>query len=192
MANKHAYSESSDNELVDLACHADRNAMDALLKRYMAKTLVLIHRYVDESADAWDIAQEACVKIYQSINNFRHGSKFQTWHYRIVMNCIHNFYRQNRLTVNLVASNMEDFEMSLEVANKEDPMDILLAEELLTELFEGFSNMSSEFSEAIILYELKGLSYEAIAQKLNCPVGTVRSRISRARTAIEDLIRQHS
>ena len=135
-----------------------------------------------------DISQEVLIKLFQSIASFRQGASFTTWHYRIVMNAISSYFRDPYFKLSSAAVNYEDFDdTSPKFLDFDDPQQLLIAEEVMKMLLIAFNRMPKALSTVMRLYEIDGLSYEQIAIKLDCPVGTVRSRIYRARKYIEDL-----
>lgn len=179
-------SSYTDNELINRVCHKDQQALELLLERYQKKTLFLVHRYVNSAADVQDISQEVLIRLFQSIQSFKHGSSFNTWHYRIVMNTINSYFRSPHQRFAAMAVNCEDFDdLSSNLLSDNDPQQLLIAEEMVHSLLNAFEQMPQHLNEAIILFEIEGLSYEQISAKLNCPIGTVRSRIHRARSLIE-------
>ena len=177
----------SDNELVNLACNKDSLAMDILLTRYDAKTKYLVYRYVQSKEDVQDIAQEVLIKLYQSLGSFRQGASFNTWHYRIVMNTISSYFRDPYYRFTPLAVNYEDFDdSSINLLNIDDPNELLVADEMISMLLDIFDSMPTQLKETIILYEIEDLNYAEIAEKLKIPIGTIRSRLHRARQFIDD------
>lgn len=186
MAERKIKDTANDNELVSLACNNDEQALEQLLTRYHGKTLAMVRRYVDQTDDVQDISQEVLTKIYQSINSFRQGASFNTWHYRIVLNTISSHFRTAEKRFGPMAVNYEDFEgVAPQLLNHDSPQALAIAEELLTLLLSIIDDIPAQLREAMILYEFEGKDYEEISRLMDCPIGTVRSRIHRARKIIE-------
>lgn len=184
-----------DLELIKRAQQGDRRAFDLLVKKYQNRIVQLINRYVKDPAEALDIAQETFLKAYRALPSFRGDSAFYTWLYRIAINTAKNHLsararRPSESEVEL--SESEQFEMETRLRDEETPEEILMSEEVAQAVKEAIEALPEELKTAIILRELEGLSYEEIAQVMGCPVGTVRSRIFRAREAIDRRLRELS
>lgn len=176
----------TDLELVRLACQDNKAALELLLVRYNSITLLIVQRYVDIVADVQDISQEVLIKLYQSLNTFAHGSSFKTWHFRIVMNTISSYFRKPSYRYLASAVNYEDFEnVSPKLLSEDNPHELLIARETMITLKFIFNKMPPELVDVVQFFEIEGISYQEIAEKLKCPIGTVRSRIFRARELIE-------
>ncbi|AOV17269.1 RNA polymerase sigma factor RpoE [Acidihalobacter aeolianus] len=181
-----------DAELVRRVQSGDMRAFDLLVRKYQHKILNLIARYVHEPSAAQDVAQEAFIKAYRGLGNFRGESAFYTWLYRIAINTAKN---------HLVAESRRspEFEVNAEDAERLDgesglkeyatPEGELLSEEIRQRVFNAIEALPEDLKTAITLRELEGMSYEEIAQVMSCPIGTVRSRIFRARESIDRCLR---
>lgn len=183
--------KTSDQLLVEHAQRGDRRAFDVLVLRYQQRIVKLIMRYVRDPSEAQDVAQEAFIKAYRALPGFRGESAFYTWLYRIAINTAKNYLAA------LQRKPMDyDFDpqgpLSAEIDNKlrdeETPEGIALQEELRRTVERSIASLPEELRIAIMLREIDGLSYEEIASAMDCPIGTVRSRIFRAREAIDKSI----
>lgn len=180
-----------DRELVERVKQGDKKAFDLLVLKYQHKIVNLVSRYVHDPSEAQDVAQEAFIKAYRALPRFRGDSAFYTWLYRIAINTAKNFLvAQDRRPPNddIAAS---DAEMYGEPALKEiaSPERMALTDDIQVALNEAIEALPEDLRTAILLRELEGLSYEEIAQSMDCPVGTIRSRIFRAREAIDKRLR---
>ena len=183
---------STDNQLVERVKRGDKRAFDLLVLKYQHKVLALIGRYVRDSAEAEDIAQEAFIKAYRAIKNFRGDSQFYTWLYRIAVNTAKNHLvsRGRRPPGDDISIEDAEYLVGNEALQENDTPDgELLRAELEKVVFTTMAALPPDLKNAISLRELDGLSYEEIAEIMECPVGTVRSRIFRAREAINEKIR---
>ncbi|WP_455385056.1 RNA polymerase sigma factor RpoE [Acidihalobacter prosperus] len=184
--------EAADVELVRRVQAGDTRAFDLLVLKYQHKILHLIGRYVHDPVSAQDVAQEAFIKAYRGLRNFRGDSAFYTWLYRIAINTAKNFLvTESRRTPDYEV-NAEDAEhLNGESGLKEyaTPERELLSEEIKRQIFKAMEDLPEDLRSAIVLRELEGMSYEEIAQVMECPIGTVRSRIFRAREAIDRQLR---
>lgn len=182
----------SDNELVERVRHGDTQAFNALVEKYQFRILKLVNRYVNDPTEALDVAQDSFLKAFRALDKFRGDSAFYTWLYRIAINTAKNHaVSQNR---RIIEADVElvDMEQTLIRANLKDysaPEKILLDVELEQAVTEIIKHLPKELRTAITLRELDGMSYEEIAGVMACPVGTVRSRIFRAREVIERRIK---
>jgi RNA polymerase sigma-70 factor (ECF subfamily) len=181
-----------DNDLVQQVRLGDKQAFDVLVQKYQFKILKLVNRYVNDPTEAMDVAQESFIKAYRALDKFRGDSAFYTWLYRIAINTAKNhLVSQSR---RIIESDVEvvDMEQTLTKANLKDysaPEKILLDVEIENAVNDVIQHLPKELRTAITLRELEGMSYEEIAGIMACPVGTVRSRIFRAREAIERRIK---
>jgi RNA polymerase sigma-70 factor (ECF subfamily) len=181
-----------DAELIEQVRMGDKQAFDLLVQKYQFKILKLVNRYVKDPSEAMDVAQESFIKAYRALDRFRGESAFYTWLYRIAINTAKNHVvSQSR---RMVETNIEilDLDQTLTKINLKDysaPEKILLDVEIEDVINEVIQHLPKELRTAITLRELEGMSYEEIAGVMSCPVGTVRSRIFRAREAIERRIR---
>ncbi|MBS0286147.1 MAG: RNA polymerase sigma factor RpoE [Proteobacteria bacterium] len=181
-----------DYDLVQQVRLGDKQAFDLLVQKYQFKILKLVNRYVNDPSEAMDVAQESFIKAYRALDKFRGDSAFYTWLYRIAINTAKNhIVSQSR---RMVEADVEvvDMEQTLTKGNLREysaPEKILLDVEIEHAVNEVIQHLPKELRTAITLRELEGLSYEEIAGIMACPVGTVRSRIFRAREAIERRIK---
>ncbi|MBG3115341.1 RNA polymerase sigma factor RpoE [Proteus mirabilis] len=180
----------TDQMLVEKVQLGDQKAFNLLVIRYQHKVASLISRYVPQG-DVPDVAQEAFIKAYRAIGSFRGDSAFYTWLYRIAVNTAKNYLvAQGRRppSNDLDASDVENFETSNALKEISNPENLMLSEELRRVVFQTIESLPEDLRGAITLRELDGLSYEEIAVIMDCPVGTVRSRIFRAREAIDNKV----
>jgi len=186
--------EQSDLSLVQLAQRGDAGAFDALVRRYQHKVVKLVLRYVRDPAEAEDIAQEAFIKAYRALPRFRGDSAFYTWLYRIAINTAKNVLAsRGRSPIQYEVDRSDDDDHHDVVANLKDtatPEALALTEEIRSIVTSAIDALPEDLRTAIQLRELEGLSYEEIAAAMECPVGTVRSRIFRAREAIDARLRE--
>jgi len=186
--------EQSDLSLVQLAQRGDAGAFDALVRRYQHKVVKLVLRYVRDPAEAEDIAQEAFIKAYRALPRFRGDSAFYTWLYRIAINTAKNVLAsRGRSPIQYEVDRSDDDDHYDVVANLKDtatPEALALTEEIRSIVTSAIDALPEDLRTAIQLRELEGLSYEEIAAAMECPVGTVRSRIFRAREAIDARLRE--
>lgn len=183
---------NADSELVEQVRHGDKQAFDLLVQKYQFKILKLVNRYVNDPSEAMDVAQESFIKAYRALDKFRGDSAFYTWLYRIAINTAKNHVvSQSRRIIETDVETV-DMEQTLTKGNLKDysaPEKILLDDEIEHAVYEVIAHLPKELRTAITLRELEGMSYEEIAGIMACPVGTVRSRIFRAREAIERRIK---
>ncbi|MCC5866955.1 MAG: RNA polymerase sigma factor RpoE [Gammaproteobacteria bacterium] len=182
---------TSDANLVKRVQQGDRKAFDLLVLRYQHKIIKLIMRYVREPADALDVAQDAFLKAYRALPRFRGDSAFYTWMYRIAINTAKNhLVAQKRRPVDfdLDLQDSEPFDVQHLLKDTDTPEGLVLTEEIRKTVEEAIADLPADLRTAIVLREMEGMSYEEIAQTMECPVGTVRSRIFRAREAIDKRI----
>lgn len=178
----------SDQQLVERVQRGDKNAFNLLVLKYQSKVISLISRYVRNQADVADVAQEAFIKAYRALPNFRGESAFYTWLYRIAVNTAKNYLvsQGRRAPANDVdAEDAEYYEGSDALKEFASPERLMLSDEIKKVVFETLETLPEELRMAISLRELDGMSYEDIAIIMDCPVGTVRSRIFRAREEID-------
>lgn len=177
----------TDQELVEKAQQGDKKAFNLLVVRYQNRVAGLLTRYVSRD-DIPDIVQESFIKAYRSLASFRGESAFYTWLYRIAVNTA-----KNHLTAlgrrppkeDILAEDAESYDAGTQLRETDTPENLVLSNELKRVVFETIENLPEELKMAITLREIEGLSYEEIAGVMSCPVGTVRSRIFRAREAID-------
>jgi RNA polymerase sigma-70 factor (ECF subfamily) len=179
---------TSDQVLVERVQRGDRRAFDVLVLRYQQRIIKLIMRYVQDSSEAQDVAQEAFIKAYRALPAFRGESAFYTWMYRIAINTAKNYLvsaQRRPVDYDLDLQDPKNFELNARLRDDESPEGLALQEELRQTVERTIASLPEELRTAIMLREIDGLSYEEIAQAMDCPVGTVRSRIFRAREAID-------
>lgn len=182
----------SDWMLVERVQRGDRSAFDMLVRKYQHKIIKLISRYVHDSTEALDVAQEAFIKAYRAIPGFRGDSAFYTWLYRIAINTAKNHLvaeSRRPLDHGVDLQDPEQYDMQARLRDMDTPERLLLTEEIQRTVEAAIEQLPEDLRTAIILREIDGMSYEEIAQAMSCPVGTVRSRIFRAREAIDDKLR---
>lgn len=177
-----------DRELVARVQQGDKRAFDVLVQRYQHKIIKLISRYVHDSSEALDIAQEAFLKAYRALPGFRGESAFYTWLYRIAINTAKNYLvAQGRRPPgsDIDAQEAEQYDGQSSLKEYETPERLLLKDEIEATVYRAIDELPEDLRTAITLREFEGMSYEEIAQTMGCPIGTVRSRIFRAREAID-------
>jgi len=181
--------DTSDLSLVQRVQRGDKSAFDVLVLKYQHKVVKLVMRYMRDPADAEDVAQEAFIKAYRALPQFRGDSAFYTWLYRIAINTAKNaIVSRDRSPVEYdldLQNSEESYDMQGRLADTETPEALVLTEEIRTIVNKAIDALPEDLRTAIVLRELEGMSYEEIAASMECPVGTVRSRIFRAREAID-------
>lgn len=183
---------SSDQALVKKVQQGDKKAFDLLVLKYQYKVVGLISRYVQDKHEVLDVAQDSFIKAYRAIGSFRGESAFYTWLYRIAVNTAKNYLvsRSRRPPGSDVELDNEDgFAVYDALLDTSTPDALLNRNRLEAAIHEAIRCLPEELRAALSLREFDGLSYEDIAQIMDCPVGTVRSRIFRAREAVEKQIR---
>ncbi|XSG86641.1 MAG: RNA polymerase sigma factor RpoE [Methylohalobius sp. ZOD2] len=181
-----------DQELVQRVQQGDKRAFDLLVLKYQPKIVQLITRYIKDPSESLDVAQETFIKAYRALAKFRGDSAFYTWLYRIAINTAKNHIaararRPSDSEIELETA--EQFETAIRLKDQETPEGVLLSEEVAEGVRQAIEELPEELRTAITLREFEGMSYEEISQTMNCPVGTVRSRIFRAREAIDKKLR---
>jgi RNA polymerase sigma-70 factor (ECF subfamily) len=177
-----------DQALVERVQKGDKAAFDILVLKYQHKLIKLVNRYVRDPDEAMDVAQEAFLKAYRAINRFRGESAFYTWIYRIAINTAKNYLvASGRRPPNddIDAQEAEQYEGATSLKEQDTPERLLLKDEIHAAITQAIEELPDDLRTAITLRELEGMSYEEIAQTMECPIGTVRSRIFRARDAID-------
>jgi RNA polymerase sigma-70 factor (ECF subfamily) len=186
--------DASDLSLVRRVQRGDKGAFDALVLKYQHKLVKLVMRYVRNPAEAEDIAQEAFIKAYRALPQFRGDSAFYTWLYRIAINTAKNaVVSRDRSPIEYDLdrnSSDESYDMQGRMKDPETPEGLVLTDEIRSTVNAAIDALPEDLRTAIVLRELEGLSYEEIATAMDCPVGTVRSRIFRAREAIDKRLRE--
>ena len=181
-----------DAELVKRVQAGDKAAFDMLVQKYQHKVINLVGRFVSDYAECQDIAQDAFVKAYRAINSFRGDSQFYTWLYRIAANTAKNHLASRARKSPGYAVDVEDaehFEGESRLKEYDNPENLLLTDEIKATVFRAIDNLPEDLKSAITLREIDDLSYEEIADVMDCPIGTVRSRIFRAREVIDKELR---
>jgi RNA polymerase sigma-70 factor (ECF subfamily) len=186
--------DESDLSLVRRVQRGDKGAFDLLVLKYQHKVVKLVMRYVRSPAEAEDIAQEAFIKAYRALPQFRGDSAFYTWLYRISINTAKNAIASRERSPVEYDLDLQDNESSWEAQSRlrdpDTPEGLVLTEEIRETVNSAIDQLPEDLRTAIVLRELEGLSYEEIAAAMECPVGTVRSRIFRAREAIDRRLRE--
>ena len=177
-----------DEQLVERVQRGDKNAFNLLVRKYQHKVVNLVARYVNNPGDVPDVAQEAFIKAYRALPTFRGESAFYTWLYRIAVNTAKNYLTsQGRRppSSDVEADEAEYYGGGEALQEVATPENLALTDEIKRTVFAAIEALPEDLRTAITLRELEGLSYEEIAEIMDCPVGTVRSRIFRAREAID-------
>lgn len=182
----------TDKTLVERVQRGDKKAFDLLVLRYQQRITNLVSRYVRDPGDAMDVTQEAFLKAYRALPRFRGESAFYTWLYRIAINTAKNFLVvQSRRPVegNRETLEAEDYDLRPELRENATPENLALADEIRETIVAAVDDLPQDLRTAITLREAEGMSYEDIADSMSCPIGTVRSRIFRAREAIDNRLK---
>lgn len=181
-----------DQALVERVQNGDKKAFDILVQKYQYRLAKLISRYVYDQNEVMDVAQEAFIKAYRALPGFRGESAFYTWLYRIGVNTAKNYLvSQGRRppSVDIDAEDASYLEGESELKEYATPEHLLVRDEIENTVHSAIEKLPEDLRTAITLRELDGLSYEEIAERMNCPVGTVRSRIFRAREVINSKLK---
>jgi RNA polymerase sigma-70 factor, ECF subfamily len=182
-----------DRQLVARAQQGDRQAFNLLVVKYQRKLSRLLSRFIRDQAEVEDVTQEAFIKAYRALPAFRGDSAFYTWLYRIGINTAKNYLmalgRRAPTSTEVEAEDAEGFEEGEQLRDINTPESVLLSNEIAATVNSTIEQLPEELRQAIQMREIEGLSYEEIAQAMNCPIGTVRSRIFRAREAIAEKLR---
>ena len=181
-----------DQALVERVKNGDKRAFDLLVRKYQHKIISVASRYVSDWSEAQDVAQEAFIRAYRAIGAFRGDSAFYTWIYKIAINTSKNYLvsKGRRPPIGDIA--IEDavqLDGASQLRDRATPERELLRQEIERTVFDTVEELPEELRTAITLREVDGLSYEEIAEAMSCPIGTVRSRIFRAREAIDERLR---
>ncbi|MFT6386634.1 MAG: RNA polymerase sigma-70 factor (ECF subfamily) [Cellvibrionaceae bacterium] len=181
----------TDQQLVERVQQGDKRAFDLLVLKYQHKIISVVHRYVRDSADVQDVVQEAFIKAYRALESFRGESAFYTWMYRIAINTAKNHLISRGRRPPATDVDIDDAEYFAGNDSLKDfntPESSLFCEQLQSAVEASIQGLSEDLRTALTLREMDGLSYEEIADIMKCPVGTVRSRIFRAREAIDKVV----
>ena len=180
--------KDNDQALVEKVQQGDKKAFDMLVIKYQQKVANIVARYIRDPVESLDVTQEAFIKAYRALPKFRGDSAFYTWLYRIAINTAKNYLvSQSRRPPgsDVDAESAEQIDSGERLKDRASPESILLSDEIATTVRNAIEDLPEELKTAITLRELEGLSYEEIAEAMDCPIGTVRSRIFRAREAID-------
>ncbi len=181
-----------DQLLVERVQKGDKKAFDLLINKYQHRIISLVARYVADQTEALDVAQEAFIKAYRAIDRFRGDSAFYTWLYRIAINTAKNWLvakKRRPPTSDIDAVDAEQYDMDSRLKEQGTPENELMREEIRRTVYDTIAALPDDLRTAIILREMDGMSYEEIAVTMDCPIGTVRSRIFRAREAIDEKLK---
>jgi RNA polymerase sigma-70 factor (ECF subfamily) len=182
-----------DRQLVERAQQGDKQAFGLLVEKYQRKLARLLSRFIRDPAEVEDVTQEAFIKAYRALPAFRGDSAFYTWLYRIGINTAKNYLmalgRRAPTSTEVEAEEAEGFEEGEQLRDINTPESLLLSNEIAETVNATIEKLPEELRKAIQMRELEGMSYEDIAQAMDCPIGTVRSRIFRAREAIAEQLR---
>ena len=182
-----------DQQLVERVQRGDQRAFTLLVEKYQRKLGRLLGRMIRDQAEVEDVVQEAFIKAYRALPNFRGDSAFYTWLYRIGINTAKNHLvamgRRPRLSNEVEIEDAENFEDANELRTQDTPETELMGKQIAQTVNSAMEALPEELKMAITLREIEGLSYEEIASLMNCPIGTVRSRIFRARDAVAEKLR---
>ena len=179
-----------DDKLVKRAKKGDSRAFDLLVLKYQGRVAQLVSRYVSNAAEVEDVTQEAFIKAYRALPKFRGDSTFYTWLYRIAANAAKNHLvaLSRRPTTDLALDDSESYEVPGRLKDNESPDEVIMGQQLEAVISQAIDALPLELKAALTLREFEGLSYDEIAEVLECPIGTVRSRIFRAREAIDQKV----
>jgi len=182
-----------DQQLVERAQHGDKKAFELLVVKYQRKLARLLSRFIRDASEVEDVTQEAFIKAYRALPSFRGDSAFYTWLYRIGINTAKNYLvalgRRAPTVTEIDNEEAEDIEVGEQLKDMNTPEQQMITRQIAETVNSTLLELPEELRTAITLREIDGLSYEEIAQIMNCPIGTVRSRIFRAREAIAERLR---
>jgi len=184
-----------DQQLVERAQRGDKKAFELLVVKYQRKLARLLSRFVRDASEVEDVTQEAFIKAYRALPSFRGDSAFYTWLYRIGINTAKNYLvslgRRAPTVTGVDSEEAEGIEEGDQLRDLNTPENQMMTRQLAATVNQALQELPEELRTAITLREIDGMSYEEIAQIMNCPIGTVRSRIFRAREAIAERLRPH-
>ena len=182
-----------DQQLVERVQRGDKQAFGLLVTKYQRKLQRLLSRLIRDSAEVEDVAQETFIKAYRALGSFRGDSAFYTWLYRIGINTAKNYLvakgRRAPTSTEFDANDAESFEDADQLRDINTPERLLQSKQIGQTVNAAMEALPEELRNAIVLREIEGLSYEEIAEEMNCPIGTVRSRIFRAREAVAEKLK---
>lgn len=185
-------SQDLDAELVRRVQRGDSAAFDLLVRKYQHRVVALIGRYVHDWSECQDIAQDTFLRAYRALGNFRGDAQFSTWLHRIAVNTAKNHlvaHKRRPPGEDIDIDDAEQFESALRLRDNDTPERELMRQEMEQTVMRAVEALPEELRTALTLREVDGLSYEEIAERMACPIGTVRSRIFRARDAIDAQLR---
>ena len=182
----------TDQQLVQRAQRGDLRAFDLLVLKYQGRIAALVSRYVSDAGEVEDVTQEAFIKAYRALGKFRGDSAFYTWLYRIAPNAAKNHLvaKGRRPGADATIEDAEGFDEGRMLSESASPEALAIGGELAEVVESALNALPGELKAALMLREFDGLSYDDIADVLGCPVGTVRSRIFRAREAIDQRVKE--
>jgi len=182
-------SEDLDQDLIRRVQLGDKSAFDLLVIKYQHRIVHLVNRYVKDPYEAQDVAQDTFIKAYRALADFRGESAFYTWLYRIAINTAKNYLlsrSRRHYDYEVEIQDAEQVENAAQLKDIETPDTLIMNEQIVSAIKEAIEDLPEEMRIAITLREFEGMSYEEIAEAMDCPIGTVRSRIFRAREAIDE------
>ena len=185
-------SQRVDHELVQRVQQGDSAAFDLLVRKYQHRVIALIGRYVNDWSECQDVAQETFLRAYRALDGFRGDAQFYTWLHRIAVNTAKNHLvsaGRRPPTGDIDVADAEQFDSGIRLRDNDTPERELMRQEVEQTVLRAVQALPEELREAITLREVEGMSYEDIAERMDCPIGTVRSRIFRAREAIDAELR---
>lgn len=185
-------SQQMDHELVARVQHGDSAAFDLLVRKYQHRIVALVGRYVSDWSECQDVAQEAFLRAYRALGSFRGDAQFYTWLHRIAVNTAKNHlvaHGRRPPTDDIDVADAEQYDAGARLRDNDTPERELMRHQMEQTVMRAVEALPEELRTAITLREVEGLSYEEIAARMECPIGTVRSRIFRAREAIEQELR---
>jgi RNA polymerase sigma-70 factor, ECF subfamily len=181
-------SQQLDVDLVKRVQRGDSAAFDLLVRKYQHRIVALIGRYISDWSECQDVAQDTFLRAYRALGNFRGDAQFYTWLHRIAVNTAKNHlvaHNRRPPTDDIDVDDATQFESGMRLRDNDTPERELMRQQLEQTVMRAVEGLPEELRQAITLREVDGLSYEEIAQRMDCPIGTVRSRIFRAREAID-------
>ena len=192
-SDHHISDRALDHQLVERAQQGDKRAFELLVSKYQRKLSRLLSRFIRDAGEVEDVAQEAFIKAYRALPSFRGDAAFYTWLYRIGINTAKNYLvamgRRAPTLTEFDSEEAEGFDDGDQLRDISTPENELMSKQVAATVNETMERLPEELRTAITMREIEGLSYEAIATMMNCPIGTVRSRIFRAREAIAERLR---